>query len=71
MRKLIGIGLVVLGGAGIVWGSDASASMGSQISRVFMEAPPDTTIWIILGGVAATAAGLGLLPAPRRSLPPS
>jgi hypothetical protein len=71
MRKLIGIGLVVLGAAGIVWGSDASASMGSQISGVFMGAPPDRTIWLILGGVAATAAGLGLLPPPRRSLPPN
>ena len=66
----MGFALIALGIVCLLWGSDASASLGSQFSRIFTGAPTNRTIWLIAAGVVSTAAGLGLLFLPRKSLPP-
>jgi uncharacterized protein YjeT (DUF2065 family) len=68
-RKPIGIALIALGVLCLIWGSDASASLGSQFSRMFTGAPTNRTIWLLAAGIVSTAAGLGLLFVPRRSPP--
>ena len=56
----------VVGVVLIVFGMNASASLGSRLSELFTGAPSDRTIWLLLAGVAAAIIGLGLLLAGRR-----
>lgn len=65
MHRLFGLILLVLGTVLLVWGLDASHSVGSQISKVFSGAPTEKSIWLVIGGAAAGLVGLGLLVIPR------
>jgi hypothetical protein len=60
MNKAIGLALLAVGIALIVWGINASESFGSEVSRFFTGKPTDESIWLLLGGVAATVFGLVL-----------
>jgi hypothetical protein len=57
MNKGIGVALLVVGIALIVYGFNASDSVSSGVSRVFTGAPTDKTLWLLLGGGAATIVG--------------
>jgi len=61
MNKAIGIALLVVGVILLVWGINASESVGSQISETFTGKPTDKSIWMIIGGVVSGITGLGLL----------
>jgi hypothetical protein len=62
MNKALSIALLACGAILIIYGASASGSAGSSVSRVLTGAPTDKTIWLILGGVAATLVGaVGLL----------
>jgi len=62
MIKGIAVALLVVGIALIVYGINASTSLGSGFSRFFTGAPTDKTIWLLIGGAFAAIAGLfGLL----------
>lgn len=61
MNKAIGIALLVVGVILLIWGINASDSIGSQISETFTGKPTDKSIWMIIGGVASGITGLGLL----------
>ena len=61
MNKAIGIALLAVGVILLVWGINASDSLGSQISETFSGKPTDKSIWLIIGGVASGITGLGLL----------
>ncbi len=62
MGKPISLALLVVGIVLIVLGVNAAASFSSDISRFFTGSPTDKAIWMFLGGVAASIAGLvGLL----------
>jgi hypothetical protein len=58
MNKTIGMALLVVGVALILYGFNASDSVSSNVSRAFIGAPTDKTIWLLLGGSAAVVVGV-------------
>lgn len=58
MNKAVSIALLVAGIMLIVFGAGASGSAGSGVSRFFTGAPTDKTIWLLVGGIAASLVGL-------------
>jgi LPXTG-motif cell wall-anchored protein len=66
MQRVVGIALLVVGVVCIVFGMQASASLGSRLSELFTGAPSDRTIWLLVAGAAAAIIGLGMLLAGRR-----
>lgn len=71
MNRAIGIALLVVGVALIVYGIDASNSVSSNVSRTFTGSPTNKTMWLLLGGAASAIIGLvltltGLGNAPRK-----
>jgi LPXTG-motif cell wall-anchored protein len=66
MQSVVGIALLVVGVVCIVFGMQASASLGSRFSELFTGAPSDRTIWLLVAGAAAAIIGLGMLLAGRR-----
>jgi LPXTG-motif cell wall-anchored protein len=69
MQSAIGIALLVAGVVLIIFGMQASASLGSRLSELFTGAPSDRTIWLLVLGVVAALIGLGMLLAGRRRTP--
>lgn len=59
MNKLISLALLTGGVVLIIYGVNASESVGSDISRLFTGAPTDKTLWLLIGGVLMAAVGLG------------
>jgi len=57
MNKLISLALLVGGIILIVYGVSASDSVGSSFSRFFTGSPTDKTIWLLIGGAAASIIG--------------
>lgn len=66
MQSVVGIALLVVGVGLMIFGMQASASVGSRLSELFTGAPSDRTIWLLVAGVAAALLGLGLLLVGRR-----
>ncbi len=66
MQSVVGMALLVVGVVVIMFGMQASASVGSRFSELFTGTPSDRTIWPVVAGVAAAMVGLGLLRAGRR-----
>lgn len=58
MKSIISIVLLVAGIGLIIFGISASESLGSDLSRFFTGSPTDKAVWMLIGGVAATVAGL-------------
>jgi succinate dehydrogenase/fumarate reductase cytochrome b subunit len=69
MQSVSGIALLVVGVVLIIFGMQASASLGSRFSELFTGAPSDRTIWLLVVGVVAAIVGLGLLLTGRRGTP--
>ena len=62
MNKPISLVLLVGGIVLIICGVNESDSIGSSFSRLFTGNPTDKSIWLLIGGVAATIiGGFGLL----------
>ena len=57
MNKSLGLICLIAGIVLLIFGINASDSLGSDISRFFTGAPTDKSIWLLLGGIAATTAG--------------
>jgi drug/metabolite transporter (DMT)-like permease len=57
MNKLTGIVLLTVGIVLIVWGINASDSVGDEFSRFFTGTPTDKSMWLLLAGIVATVAG--------------
>jgi len=57
MNKAIGIALLAVGVALIVYGIDASNSASSSLSRTFTGTPTNKTLWLLLGGIASAVCG--------------
>ena len=66
MQSVGGIVLLVIGVVLMIFGMQASASVGSRVSELFTGAPSDRTIWLLVAGIAAAILGLGLLLVGRR-----
>jgi hypothetical protein len=59
MNKLISLALLVTGVILIVYGINASNSIGSDFSRLFTGAPTDKSVWLLIAGVVVAALGAG------------
>ncbi|MDB6169948.1 MAG: rane protein [Verrucomicrobia bacterium] len=59
MNKLISLILLAGGIALIIYGINASNSIGSDFSRLFTGSPTDKSIWLLVGGVVAAIVGAG------------
>jgi Protein of unknown function (DUF3185) len=59
MNKAISLALFVGGLVLIVYGMQASDSVGSGVSRFFTGSPTDKTMWLLIGGIVAAALGAG------------
>lgn len=58
MNKATSIALLAVGVVLVVFGLNASDSVGSDLSRAFTGAPTDKTIWLLVGGIIAGIIGL-------------
>ena len=58
MNKLLSIALLTGGVVLIIFGMNAYDSTSSDFSRFFTGSVTDKSIWLLVGGVAATIAGL-------------
>ena len=61
MNKLISLALVAGGIVLVVMGVNATNSFSSDVSRFFTGSPTDKAVWMIIGGVVASLAGLTML----------
>ena len=59
MRKVLSIALIAAGVVLLVYGINASESIGSDVSRMFTGSPTDESVWMVLGGVVAIVLGIG------------
>lgn len=59
MNRIFSLGLLVAGLVLVIYGLAALDSMGSSLSRFFTGSPTDKTVWLLLGGIMATAIGAG------------
>lgn len=57
MNKLLSLALLIGGIILITYGVSASDSIGSSFSRFFTGSPTDKAMWLLIGGIAATAVG--------------
>jgi hypothetical protein len=57
MNRGIGTALLVVGIALIIYGSNASNSVSSDVSRTFTGAPTNKAMWLLWGGSAAAIIG--------------
>ncbi len=66
MNRIIGIAVLAVGVVLVVWGLNASDSLGSGISRIFAGAPTDKTLCLLVAGGLLAAVGLGSIFYPGR-----
>ncbi len=58
MNKIVFLALLVGGIVLLVLGINATQSFGSQVSKFFTGSPTDKAIWMVVGGIVASAVGL-------------
>lgn len=59
MNRLISLALLVGGLLLLLYGISAADSIGSSFFRLFTGSPTDKSIWLMVGGIVATALGAG------------
>ena len=59
--KILGIVLIVVGAILLYFGINATESVGEQVVEGVTGRYTDNTMWYLIGGGVAAAAGLGLL----------
>jgi uncharacterized membrane protein HdeD (DUF308 family) len=65
--KAIGIAMLVVGAVLLIYGINASDSLGSEVKEVFTGTPTDKSIWLIVGGVLLGVLGLVAVARPTRT----
>jgi hypothetical protein len=68
MNKILSLVLLVGGIVLIIYGVNASNSIGSDFSRLFTGSPTDKSIWLLVGGIVAALIGAGGLMRGTKSL---
>lgn len=68
MNKILSLALLAGGVALIIYGINASNSIGSDFSRLFTGSPTDKSIWLLIGGGVVALIGAGGLMRGSRSL---
>ena len=66
MRPMLGLALVIVGVALLIWGLQSSDSIASSFSRFFEGTPTDKTVWLLAGGIVAALCGVGMIMMSRR-----
>ena len=59
MNKILSLAFLVGGIVLIIYGINASNSIGSDFSRLFTGSPTDKSIWLLIGGIVAAVIGAG------------
>ena len=59
MNKIISLVLIVAGAALIIYGINATNSIGSDFSRFFTGSPTNKSIWLLIVGFVLAAVGAG------------
>jgi hypothetical protein len=67
MNKGIALAMLVVGITLLVFGINASDSLGSEVSRFFSGAPTNKSIWLLVAGIAATTVGAATLMRSRKA----
>lgn len=68
MNRIVSLVLLVGGIILLIYGIQASESIGSEFSRLFTGSPTDKAMWMLIGGAVAAVVGLaGLLRGSRNS----
>jgi len=57
MNRALGLALLAAGIVLIVFGINASNSVGSGFSRFFTGSPTNKTVWFLVGGIVAVVGG--------------
>ena len=57
MNKTLSLAVLIIGIVLIGYGISASDSFSSDVSRFFTGHPTDKSMWLLLGGIAATVTG--------------
>lgn len=57
MNKSIGVTLLAVGIVMIVFGISSAESFGSEAKKFFTGTPTDKSMWLLIGGIAATTVG--------------
>lgn len=57
MNKAIGLALLAVGIALIVYGINASDSASSHLSKAFTGSPTNKALWLLIGGIASAVCG--------------
>jgi hypothetical protein len=68
MNKAIGLALLAVGIALLVYGAHASESVSSSVSRFFTGNPTDKAVWLLIAGGAATICGAVMVLLPARKI---
>jgi hypothetical protein len=58
MNKIVSLALLVGGVVLMILGINAMNSFSSDVSRFFTGSPTDKAVWMLIGGIVATAVGL-------------
>jgi hypothetical protein len=61
MNKILSLALLVGGVVLMIIGINATNSFSSDVSRFFTGSPTDKAIWMLIGGIVAAIAGLGMM----------
>ncbi len=59
MNKILYVALLIGGIFLVVYGINASHSIGSDFSRLFTGSPTEKSIWLLIGGIAIAVVGAG------------
>lgn len=57
MNKALGIALLAAGVLLVIFGINASDSVGSEVSRAFTGTPTDKSMWLLIGGIVSAIVG--------------
>jgi len=68
MNRFTSLVLLAVGIVLIVYGINASNSIGSSFSRLFSGSPTDKTMWLLIGGIVLSLIGAGGLFRGTRSI---
>jgi uncharacterized membrane protein YidH (DUF202 family) len=60
MNRIVSLALLAGGIVLIVIGINATNSFSSDVSRFFTGSPTDKAVWMLIGGIVASVAGLAM-----------
>lgn len=58
MNRTVSLILLVVGVILVIYGINASTSLGSDVSRAVTGSPTDKSMWLLIGGVVLAIIGL-------------